>query len=252
MKNILLHLLGASALFAINSANSAVVLTTPTSDPSIGSLDQYTFNQAGPAVPTEDYTDNAGAPGQSFSTGSQPVYLNSVSFKINIANTFFDFSFNGISQWGLQIARFDNVASGGFGERTDDNGNPYSSQYINSNITRLVYNVTSPNGNPTSDFWLTFTFTGVDIITLNANSTYAFSVYAPSGFHNIYRSGSNSYAGGTGFRPYGNSGVFNDNYVQTSGWDRTFHVGLTAVPEPSSAVLIGVGLSCLIATRRRA
>jgi hypothetical protein len=77
-------------------------------------------------------------------------------------------------------------------------------------------------------------------------------VWSPSGgYIRIYRSDSNSYAGGTGFRPYGNPRQFNDNYVNESGWDRTFHVGLTAVPEPTSAALIGLSALSLVALRRR-
>jgi hypothetical protein len=78
-------------------------------------------------------------------------------------------------------------------------------------------------------------------------------VWSPSGgYIRIYRSDSNSYAGGTGFRPYGNPRQFNDNYVNESGWDRTFHVGLTAVPEPSSAAaLVGLAAFGFVALRRR-
>jgi hypothetical protein len=251
--SILKTSLVASAFLAVAPASfAAVILSFSPTAPTPGALDQYQFNQSGAQSNSQDFTDNAGAPGQSFTTPNQAVFLNSISFKIaHSSSVYGPNSFDGSSTWGLQIARFDNVASGGFGERTDSNGNSYSAQYLSNPITKVTHLVTSPNGAPTEDVWLTFSFTGTDILTLAADSTYAFSVYSPTGgYIRIYRSDSDSYAGGTGFRPYGNPFQFNDNYVMESGWDRTFHVGVSAIPEPTSAALLGLAALGLVALRR--
>lgn len=224
-------------LFASAHAGAAVLLTTLPVAPLPGPFDQYSLDQSGSANPGTDFGDNNGVPGQSFTVpAGAPVYLDSVSYKVNIANTFSGFS----APWGVQIARFDNLASGGFGERTDSNGTAYSAEYLNAGFTKVAYTSLAAPAQPTTDVWITATFDGPDRLTLLPGTTYSFQMFnAAGGYVNFYRGSGDTYAGGIGFNPYGGSRQFNDNYVTPGDTaDRTFHVGLSAIPEPAAIGLL--------------
>jgi hypothetical protein len=286
-------LAGLSAMVFVGSSRAAVTVSLSPTTPSTAGPDQYDTDNSGAAV-QQDYTDNGhtssggyGAPSQSFTTpsaASGTFTLNSISVEVNLANsgsygTFFS---NG-GTWGLQVSTFDNVASGGYGGRTDNNGNAFSAQYTAANaawpaaaagatgttlndgsapdseqyktLTSGAYDTTQ--GNP----WVTFTFTGGDALTLLPGTTYSFDVYGgaatdgsgTSTYLDLFRAGSTAYAGGEAYNSYGAKHNFNDDYVNNTSGERTFVVGLTSsVPEPASfAVIAAAGLSILIGRRHR-
>jgi hypothetical protein len=247
-----------AALLTAASAHAAVTMSLNTSTPTAGDgISQ--LDQSGTAG-TGDYLDNSA--GQSFTTGSNTggYTLNSFSFKINTAASNYGSLFNGSSVWGVQVARFDNVASGGYAERTDNKpSTTYSAQYTNNLFTQQISSVTAANGNPSgSEAWITISFSAGDLLTLNPNSSFVFSLWSPNvgGFIAIHRSGADVYAGGYKYDSFNPARGFTNNYAKTAyDHDRTFVADLTAVsaiPEPSTyAALLGlVTLGCAAFRRR--
>ena len=99
--------------------------------------------------------------------------------------------------------------------------------------------------------WLTWSFTGADILTLDPNTMYGIRVVNSAGYIGFNAStNSGSYAGGFAFAPSEPGWSEYPNPVDF-GYDRTFVVGLTAVPEPGSALLLVGGLGMIAWQFRR-
>ena len=229
---------GAVTLLAsAGDAQGAVGLTAGTAAPVVNGADQAnladdavipggTFNQ-------QAFSDNAGPPGQTFTTpAGVPLSLNGISLKG--ANTGGGNSggdvFTAGTTWGLRV-----------------------SSVAGTTLTPIqtfsgVPTVTGALGNE----WFTFGFTGADVLTLQGNSQYAFEVFSSAGYLGFDAAvDPASYAAGFAFNSTGAARQFGSTTAQDRGYDRTFHVDLTAVPEPGSAAVLATGAAALLLRRRR-
>jgi hypothetical protein len=199
-------------------ANAAVNLSRSATAPTTGALDQFDFLEDA-AVPggftpggggtitynSQAYTDNAGPPGQTFTTpaGTASFVLNSVSLK-GVA----DFGGGSTSgEWGIRISQV-------------------SGSTLIPQLTSL--NVPGVTGALAND-WYTFAFTGADAIPLTPSTQYAFEVYTENGWLGFDADTTDSYAGGTAFNNAGAARSFTDSTLgdlAIHGYDRTFHVGI--------------------------
>lgn len=189
----------------------------------LGPFDQYNFmddatvpggtTPGGGTYNSQAFSDNAGPPGQTFTTpaSGSPLILQSISLKG--ANTGGGNSGGGVftagSTWGVRI-----------------------SSVSGANLTPIntltgIPTVTGPTGIE----WFTWTFTDTDRLSLAPSTQYAFEVYSSAGWLGFDADTTDSYAGGTAFNSAGAARDFTDNTtgnLATHLYDRTFHVGISA------------------------
>jgi hypothetical protein len=219
-------------------ARAAVVLTYGTAQPAVNGADQASFGDDAP-IPSPAYnqtafSDNAGPPGQIFTTPASPVGL----------------MLNAISLKGA------NLGSGNSGGGVFTAGTTWGLRVSSVNGTTLTP-IETITGIPTvtgagGEEWFTFTLSGADVPTLAGNTQYAFEVFSSAGYLG-FDAGMNpaNYPAGTAFNSTGSARAFNSTTVQVIGYDRTFHVDLAAVPEPASASLLGLAAIATLVRRRR-
>jgi hypothetical protein len=208
--------------------------------PSAGALGISQTNIGGALNGSMDYSDNGGALGQSFTLGAANVELNALSLNANAG--FGASAYTAGTMWNVQITRYDNDASGPFGERTNVPLVPLSGQYTSNTFTKHTFTAIAAIGtNPAGGDWITFTFTGADILVLEGGHTYAFQVTNTGGegqWAGFNIANSDAYAGGERFHAYGSS-LFSDNYVNgQSATDRAFVLNLSAIPDSDSDGMI--------------
>jgi hypothetical protein len=220
------------------SARAAVILTYGIAPPTVTGADQASFGDdatiPSPAFNQTAFSDNAGPPGQTFTTPASAVGLALNAISLKGANTGDGNSGGGVftagTTWGLRVSSV--------------NGTTLTP--IQTNIG--IPTVTGAAGNE----WFTFTFTGADVPTLTSNTQYAFEVFSSAGYLG-FDGGLNpaNYPDGYAFNSTGSARAFNSTTVQSAGYDRTFHVDLAAVPEPASASLLGLAATATLVRRRR-
>lgn len=226
-------------LCASGTARAAVTMTFGTAAPTADGADQANFvddaTVPGGAFNQQAFSDNAGPPGQTFTTpaGALPLALNSISLKG--ANTGGGNSGGNVfaagTTWGLRVS----TVSG----TTLTPVRTYSA----------IPTVTGSAGNE----WFTFSFTGPDVLALAADTQHAFEVFSSAGYLGFDAGlDPTSYPGGFAFNTTGSARQFNSTTAQDRGYDRTFHVDLTPIPEPASAALACVAAAALLRRRRRA
>jgi hypothetical protein len=244
---ILLASLGAS------SANAAVIMTASTTQPTLDAYDQFQLldsavipapgntTPGGGAYNSQAYSDNAGPPGQTFTTeGSVSTALPLYSLQA--------FSFKGASTGGPNV--------GGIGAAT---WSIRISSVSGTTLTpvRTYTGITTPAGTINGNEWFTWTFSGSDIVNLLPTSLYAFEVYSSTGYLGFdAEQGDGNYLLGTAFNSAGPIRSFADTTLgnlANHGYDRTFIANLdpAAVPEPAAATLALGGMLAVAVRRRR-
>jgi hypothetical protein len=100
--------------------------------------------------------------------------------------------------------------------------------------------------------YFTFDLSGEGLAALAPNTTYYFEIASGTGnpFFELNSTSADGYAGGQAFAGNNASILDTDNVVSLSSGDFAFHAGLTAIPEPSAALLGGLGILGLLRRRR--
>lgn len=212
---------------------AAVTMTMGATAPTPGTYDQYTLlddaaipggtTPGGGTYNSQAFSDNNGPPGQIFTTPasastSLPAFqLNTIWLKGAEASGGNHGGFTASTTWGIRISE------------------------VNGAVLTPLKTIT---GVPTvagitGGEWFTWTFSGGELQTLQANKQYAFDLYSSSGWLGFDADTSDSYTGGTAFNS-GGGGSRNFDGLTTGnlanhGYDRTFLVGL------SPSLLIGPG-----------
>lgn len=216
------------------SARASVVLTSSALAPIPGINDQYSFI-ADATISGGNYPYNVSAysdrtPGQSFTTPTGS------SFKLD------SFSLKGSGDAGGLDGTTWTIAVGAVSEVG-----------VTVTFTPLleVSGIASPVLGSTD--WLTWTLTGADVLTLDPNTMYGIQVVNTNGYMGFSASTSSGvYAGGYAFAASQVGWSEYPNPVDF-GYDRTFVVGLSAVPEPGSYAMLlgGIGVIALRRSRKR-
>ena len=97
---------------------------------------------------------------------------------------------------------------------------------------------------PVSGGWTYFDL--VSPVTQTAGTVLAFTVRTPSsgatGYNNYWYSSTNPYSGGT---------LFSSVFRVSPSTDFAFTTHVTPIPEPSSLLTLGIGVSCMLTRRNR-
>ena len=211
----------ASAALCLSSVMAATV-TVSTTAPTVNGADIANLTGTSDANANGDHGhlwNNRPHQGQSFTTGSNVggYQINSVTLR--------SLSTNSGSQFNVVV------------------GTLSGSTLTQIGTTEFATPPSYSNGQ-----YITFTFDTP--LTLAANTTHAFLWgSAGAGFITSNNTDGTVYTGGTAISS-GDNNVPDLNNVITRSVDRTFHVDLVAVPEPSSALLAILG-GCFLLRRRR-
>ena len=231
--------LGLAAL--AGTTRAAVTMTASGIVPTVNGADQANFVDdaviPGGTFNSQAFSDNAGPPGQTFTTpiSLDPLQLNAISLKG--ANTGSGNSGGNVylagTTWSLRVS----LVSG----TTLTPVQTYTG----------IPTVTLATGNE----WFTWNFTGADVLTLLPGTQYAVEVFSSTGYLGFdAATDPASYPGGFAFNSAGAARQFSSDTAQNRGYDRTFHVDISAgaVPEPATVGLLSVGALALAGRRRRA
>lgn len=238
------------AIIALASSVSAATLSWSSTAPTEDGADIANF--VGATIGSEnieggnfDNTFLAGdrnLVGQSFTTGANGgngYALNSVTLQqVPYGETFWslDAGWNGIGVFQLSIGTFDG-----------SNFTPTILDDVAVDMVAAANPALSASGGQvgTGTGWFFTVDLATESITLDDNTQYAFLLDATGPYVETNGSSSATYAGGTAF------GVNQaEDTLTTHTGDRVFHVDLTAVPEPSIALLGGLGVLGLLRRRR--
>jgi hypothetical protein len=204
----------------------AAGLTSSSVAPASAAISQPDFSAAA-FGPSNDFTDNAGPPGQTFTPASS-LTMTGLTVK-GFANT--SASFGGTvntGSWTLTISRV-------------DPGNI---------LTRLDQETANPSAVTDGSAYLTFALDNP--VSLNAGTTYAYDIFSSIGYFGFAKSSTDVYAGGVAMQHGGTSRTSADGVAFTNAQavDRTFFVQGT-VPEPASVSILAISALGLLARRTR-
>lgn len=212
-----------------SSADAAVLTSSPTA-PTGAAIAQPDFSAAA-FNGGQDFTDNAGPPGQTFTVGATPLLLSAVTVK-GFANT--AASFGGNVNTGTWTVTLSIVGAGGV-------------------LTQLDQETADPAAVTDGSAYLTLAFNQGTPVTLAANTQYAFDVFSSTGYYGLAKSTADVYAGGAAIQ-HGSvtrTSATGATIVNPQAVDRTFFVSGTPVPEPAGAGLLVVAAGGMLARRRR-
>ncbi len=110
-----------------------------------------------------------------------------------------------------------------------------------------------PSATPlTGAEWLTWTFSGTDVLTLAPATSYAVAVFSSQSYYGFDAAlNPATYPGGFAFNSTGAARQFTSTTAQNRGYDRTFHADLVAVPEPATCFAFAGGVVFVGLIRRR-
>jgi hypothetical protein len=174
---------------------------------------------------SQDFTDNAGPPGQTF-TPATSMLLSAITVK-GFANA--PASFGGNVNTGTWTLTIDQVIGG-------------------TTLTNLTQETADPSAVTDGFAYVTFTLSAP--VALVGGTQYAFDVYSSTGYFGLAKSSTDVYAGGAAIQHGSTSrtSATGATITNTQTADRTFFV--TSVPEPGSAGIFA-SLAGLLAFRRR-
>lgn len=216
----------ATAILVVGSAlaaNAAVNMGFNVAAPATGPLDQFNFTDdatipggttpGGGTFNSQAFSDNAGPPGQTFTTpaGTASFVLNTVSLKGATAGGSNFGGFGAGTTWGVRVSE---VTGGG------------TTLVPALTVTGIPTGTVGATGNE----WFTWTFTGADAIPLTPSTLYSFEVFSSAGYLGFDAATTDTaYAGGTAFNSAGGARSFANlttGDLSLRGYDRTFHVGI--------------------------
>lgn len=257
-KTRLRHSLCLAVLLAPALSHGAVTVTGSLTAPVTDAADQFHLPGATDDVNNIDGTgiapwDNDASTyiaadktsqGMTFTTGSNPqgYILSSITIQHALLNNWTD---NGTwsdvvagDSWEFQFGTI--------------SGNTKSVLFDTDTATLSGAGFTqlNPPANTGTGTFLTFDLTAEGLAILTANTTYYFEIASQGGdpFFEMNGTKTDGYAGGTAFRGT-TSATIDGTYLALAG-DHAFHADLSAVPEPSAALLGALGLLGLVRRRR--
>lgn len=217
----------AAAVASLTSIQAAVIISASSVNPTTDAYDQYQFTAGGTVDNGQDYSDNGGPPGQTFTTPSGSQFeLTQIGFKGSGQAD------GSISQsgWGFRI-----------------------SSVTGNTLTPLATYTpaqTGANFGLTSSSWLLLTFNLGDILTLQPSTTYAIEAYSDGRWWGFGEAVASSYTGGNAFNSNSGQRNFTGTTINNRDRDRAFYANLNAVPEPQAALLTLVSAGLLLRRKR--
>jgi len=223
------------AVISLARSAQAGVITTSSSAPIGTTISQPDFS--GPAFNgSQDFTDNAGPPGQTFffdppaDPPPGPFFITAITVK-GFANT--PASFGGsvnTGTWTLTLSRV-------------DTGNV---------LTRIAQETANPAAVTDGSAYVTFTL--ATPVQLALGVTQSFDIFSSNGYFGLAKSSGDVYGGGAAIQHGSIARTAADGATITNvqAVDRTFFINLSTTPEPGSAMMLGVAALAALTRRRSA
>lgn len=223
----------AALFISLPGANAAVIVSNSSSAPVAGPEDPANFTGGASlnAWPQQGSSATNSGFGQTFLTGSNAQGYLLESFSLQGGASFDSAFFTALNQaWSIRVSQI--------------SGTTLTPLATFTNIAIGSQSVTAGTD------WYTWTFSGTELLTLEANTTYAVQVIANQSWFQFAASSSSVYPDGQVIvSNISNSGgyYFDGTTASTRSYDRVFVANLTAVPEPAafSLLLGGLGLAFL-------
>ncbi len=211
-------------------SGAAVILDDSSVDPVTDAYDHYQFTANSTVNNGQDYSDNSGPPGQTFTTpgGGANYTLTVIGFK---GSGQADGSI-GQSGWAFRISSV-----------SGSTPTPISTFGIPTSLPG--------NFGLSSSNWLLLSLTDSDFLSLLPSTTYAIEAFSDSRWWGFGEAADGNYAGGSAFNSNSGQRSFSGTSISLRGRDRAFFVDLTPVPEPSAAMLGWAALGIGALRRRR-
>jgi hypothetical protein len=207
----------------------AAVITTSGSAPAAAGISQPDFSAAAFSG-SQDFTDNAGPPGQTFTATAATPALSAFTLK-GFANNAGSFGANvngATTTWTITLSRV-------------DTGNV---------LTQLSQETASPLAITSGSDYVTFTL--ATPVVLTPGTQYAFDVFSSAGYFGFAKSSTDVYAGGAAMQhgTTARSAANGATIANAQAVDRTFFVN-PVVPEPASLALATLPAAAGLLARRR-
>jgi hypothetical protein len=216
-------IVGFTILGFAATAQAALIVVESPSAPASAAISQPDFSAAA-FNGSQDFTDNAGPPGQTF-TPAANLTLKNIVVK-GFANT---------------PASFGNFPASFTVTINQVNG---------TTLTRLDQEMSLPFTPASGSEYLQFTFENP--LSLTGGTQYAYDISTTAGYFGFAKSSADVYPGGAAIQAgtVARTSTTGEAITNTQAVDRTFYIN-AVTPEPASFSLIGIGALGLLARRRR-